>query len=349
MTIKLNEKSIGAGSPALIVAEMSANHLHRLDIALKMVEAAASAGADAFKIQTLTPETMTIDCDNEYFTINCGTPWDGRKLIDLYSETPFPYDWHAPVFEKCKKLGLLCFSTPYDITSADFLRQFDPPMYKIASFEIFDTPFIQHVASFGKPMVISTGMADFEDIKAAVNACQEAGNDQIVLLKCTSAYPAPLDEINLKIMVDIANKFNVMVGVSDHTLGHEVSLASVALGGCFIEKHFTLARSLGGPDATFSIEPDELSELVRLVRNTEKLMGTVDYSVTEKVKSNRIFARSLFFIKNIKAGERVTDEHIRSIRPGYGLKPSAIDKVIGRRVNQDITRGTPTSWDQFDE
>jgi pseudaminic acid synthase len=349
MTINLNGKYIGPGSPAFIVAEMSANHLHSLDNALKLVEAAAAAGADAFKIQTLTPETMTIDCDNEYFVINNGTPWDGRKLIDLYNETPFPYDWHGPVFERCKKLGLFCFSTPYDVSAANFLQQFDPPMYKIASFEIFDTPYIRHVASFGKPMVISTGMAEFEDIEAAVTACQDAGNDQIVLLKCTSAYPAPLVEINLKTMVDIADKFNVMVGVSDHTLGHEVSLASIALGGCFIEKHFTLARSMGGPDAAFSIEPDELGELVRLVRNTEKLVGRVDYSITEKAKSNRIFARSLFFVKDIKTGEIVTDRHIRSIRPGYGLKPSTIDRVIGRTVNRDITRGTPTSWDQFDE
>ena len=340
---------MGAGAPVFIVAEMSANHLHSIDKALELVDQAAAAGADGFKIQTLTPETMTIDCDNEYFVINSGTPWDGRKLIDLYSETPFPYEWHERIFERCRQKGLICFSTPYDISAANFLRQFDLPMYKIASFEIFDTPLIRHVASFGKPMVISTGMADYDDIKAAVHACRSVGNEQIVLLKCTSAYPAPLEEINLLTMAHMRKEFDVMVGVSDHTLGNEVSLASVALGGCFIEKHFTLARSFGGPDADFSIEPTELAELVQLVRNTEKLLGTVNYSVTEKARGNKIFARSLFFVSDIKAGERVTDSHIRSIRPGFGLKPSAIDQVIGKRVKMDIARGTPTSWDQFDE
>ncbi|MDT8993099.1 pseudaminic acid synthase [Curvibacter sp. APW13] len=347
--IEIQGKRMGAGAPVFIVAEMSANHLHSLDKALELVDQAAAAGADGFKIQTLTPEAMTIDCDNEYFVINSGTPWDGKKLIDLYSETPFPYEWHAPIFERCSHKGLICFSTPYDISAADFLRQFDPPMYKIASFEIFDTPLIRHVASFGKPMVISTGMAEYDDIKAAVHACRSVGNENVLLLKCTSAYPAPLEEINLLTMAHMQKEFGVMVGVSDHTLGHEVSLASVTLGGCFIEKHFTLDRALGGPDASFSIEPGELTELVDLVRNTERLLGKIDYSVTEKAKANKIFARSLFFVNGIKAGERVTPHHIRSIRPGFGLKPSEIDQVLGKRVKRDIARGTPTSWDQFDE
>lgn len=335
--------------PVTIVAEMSANHLRRLDIALRLVDEAAEAGADAFKIQTLTPDTMTIDVDNEFFVINNGTPWDGRKLIDLYSETPFPYEWHGPIFERCKEKGLLCFSTPYDISAADFLRQFDPPMYKISSFEIFDTPLIRHVAGFGVPMVISTGLAEYEDIDAAVKACRSVGNDQIVLLKCTSAYPAPLEEINLRTMADMADRFNVSVGVSDHTLGNEVALASVACGGCFIEKHFTLDRSLGGPDSTFSINPKELKILVDSVRDTEKLLGSINYSITEKAQKNKVFSRSIFFVRDIKAGDEITASHVRSIRPGYGLKPSLIDEVIGKRVNKDISRGTPTSWDQFDE
>ena len=324
------QKKMGNSYSVFIVAEMSANHLHSLDTALELVDRAAEAGANGFKIQTLTPETMTIDCDNEFFTINSGTPWDGRKLIDLYTETPLPYEWHAPIFERCSENGLVCFSTPYDISAADFLQQFDPPMYKIASFEIFDTPLIRHVASFGKPMVLSTGIAEYEDIKAAVEACRSVGNDQIVLLKCTSAYPAPLEEINLLTMQDMQAEFEVMVGVSDHTLTDEVSLASVALGGCFIEKHFTLDRSMGGPDAAF-------------------LLGKVEYAVTRKAKENRVFARSLFFVKDIKAGERILPTHIRSIRPGFGLKPSVIDQVLGRRVKIDILRGTPTSWDQFDD
>lgn len=347
--IEIAGRKLGQGAPVFVVAEMSANHLHSLDTALKLVDEAAAAGADGFKIQTLTPETMTIDCDNEYFVINSGTPWDGQKLIDLYRETPLPYDWHGPIFERCRQKGLLCFSTPYDITAADFLRQFNPQMYKISSFEIFDTPLIRHIASFGKPMVISTGIADYEDIKAAVQACRSAGNEQIVLLKCTSAYPAPLEEINLLTMAHMQSEFDVTVGVSDHTLANDVSVASVALGGCFIEKHFTLARSLGGPDASFSIEPNELADLVRLVRNVEKLLGKIDYSVTEKAQGNRMLARSLFFVSDIKKGERVTASHIRSIRPGFGIKPSAIDQVIGKRVKMDIVRGTPTSWDLFHE
>lgn len=347
--IEVEGKRIGHGAPVFVVAEMSANHLHSLEIALELVDKAADAGADGFKIQTLTPESMTIDCDNQYFLINSGTPWDGRKLIDLYSETPFPYEWHSPIFDRCRQRGLLCFSTPYDISAADFLKQFDPPMYKISSFEIFDTPLIRHVASFGKPMVISTGIAEYEDIRAAVDACRSVGNEQILLLKCTSAYPAPLEEINLLTLSHMRSEFGVEVGVSDHTLDNEVSLSSVALGGVFIEKHFTLSRSLGGPDASFSIEPNELKELVRLVRNTEKLLGNVNYSVTSKAKSNKVFARSLFFVTNIKAGERVTESHIRSIRPGFGLKPSCLDQVLGKRVKVDIARGTPTSLDQFDE
>lgn len=347
--IEVQGKKMGVGAPVFLVAEMSANHLHSLDNALMLVDKAAEAGADGFKIQTLTPDTMTIDCDNEYFLINSGTPWDGRKLIDLYSETPLPYEWHEPIFERCNKKGLVCFSTPYDVSAADFLRQFDPPMYKIASFEIFDTPLIKHVASFGKPMIISTGMAEYVDIKDAVDACRSVGNEQIILLKCTSAYPAPLNEINLLTMADMSNEFEVMVGVSDHTLGNEVSLASIPLGGIFIEKHFTLSRSLGGPDAAFSIEPSELADLVKQVRNTECLLGKIDYSLTDKARGNKVFVRSLFFVKDIKAGERVTKSHIRSIRPGFGLKPSSIELLLGKTVKTDISRGTPTNWDQFNE
>ena len=349
MIIEFDGGKIGADEPALIVAEMSANHLHSLDVALKLVDAAADAGADAFKIQTLTPDTMTIDCDNEYFIVNGGTPWDGRKLYDLYSETPFPYEWHEAIFERCKVRGLICFSTPYDPSAADFLEQFDPPMYKISSFEIFDTPLIEHVASFNKPMIISTGMAGLQDIDAAVQACRKVGNNKIVLLKCTSAYPAPLAEANIRTMADMASRFEVLVGVSDHTLGNEVSIAAVATGACFVEKHFTLSRNLGGPDAAFSIEPIELRELASSIRNIESAMGKVEYRVTASASKNRVFARSLFFVEDIRAGETITHSHVRSIRPGYGLMPSALASVIGKKATSDIVRGTPASWELIGE
>jgi len=343
--IRIGNREVGHGNPTFIVAEMSANHLKNLDIALQLVEEAANCGVDAFKIQTLTPDTMTIDCENDYFIIKSGTPWDGRKLYDLYSETPLPYEWHEPIFQRCRELGLICFSTPYDITAADFLEQFTPEAFKIASFEIFDTNLIRHVARFGKPMIISTGMANIDDISDAVAACHDVGNTQVILLKCTSAYPAPLEEINLYTLPDIEKQFGTLTGISDHSLFHEVAIASVALGSCLIEKHFTLGRHLGGPDAGFSLEPGEFADLVTKIRNTEKLLGHVNYSLTPKAKANLVFARSLFFVRDLKAGEVITAEHVRSIRPGYGLKPKMLDKILGRKAKENISRGTPCSWE----
>lgn len=347
--LKVANKFIGKGAPVFVVAEMSANHHQNLDVIIELIKRASDAGADGFKICTLTADTMTIDSDLPEFVINNGSPWDGRRLYDLYQETLFPYEWHAPIFEKCREVGLVCFSTPYDVSAANYLLQFDPPLYKIASFEIFDTPLIKHVASFGKPMVISTGLAGSQDIEAAVQACREVGNNQIILLKCTSAYPAPYKDINLKTLPDMSVKFDTEVGVSDHTLGDEVALASVALGGCFIEKHFTLKRSAGGPDASFSIEPHELEQLVRRVRTTESLLGDVTYELPESASKSLVFARSLFFVKDLKAGDLITAEHIKSIRPGHGLKPSHFDSIVGKRVRVDIRRGTPTSMDLIDE
>ena len=346
--IKIGNKFIGNTAPVFIVAEMSANHMRDLSVVLRLIKEAAKAGADAFKIQTLTPDTMTIDCDNEYFQISNGTPWDGKSLIELYQETPLPYEWHGPIFDACRAEGLICFSTPYDVSAANFLKQFEPELYKISSFEIFDTPLIQHIAGFGKPMVISTGIAEMDDIENALAACHSVGNRDVIFLKCTSAYPAPLHEINLRTMKDMAERFDVLVGVSDHTLEPETSLASIALGGCFIEKHFTLDRKLGGPDASFSIEPPEFASLVRMVRNTEKILGQVEYRITEQARKNRIFSRSLFVVKDIKKGELITAENVRSIRPGYGLKPSAISKILGKNVNKNVVRGTPVSWDFID-
>ena len=347
--MKIDTKKIGENHPCFIIAELSANHLHNLDIALQTVEAAANAGVDAFKIQTLTADTMTIDCDNEYFTINKGTLWDGRTLYDLYSETPLPYEWHQPIIDKCIELGLIWFSTPYDKTATDFLETLNPPAYKIASFEITDIPLIQYVASKGKPIIISTGIATKEEIDDAVFACKKSGNDQIALLKCTSAYPAPYDEINLRMIEEYKNEYGVISGLSDHTLGTEVPVASVALGASIIEKHMILDRNLGGPDAAFSLEPHEFKTLVQQVRNVEKAVGTVTYELTDKVKANRMFARSLFVVKDIKKGEAFSENSVRSIRPGDGLAPKHYFGVIGKLATTDIERGTPLKENHIED
>ncbi len=347
--MKIVTKKIGENHPCFIIAELSANHLHNLDIALQTVEAAANAGVDAFKIQTLTADTMTIDCDNEYFTINKGTLWDGRTLYDLYSETPLPYEWHQPIIDKCIELGLIWFSTPYDKTATDFLEALNPPAYKIASFEITDIPLIQYVASKGKPIIISTGIATKEEIDDAVSACKKSGNDQIALLKCTSAYPAPYDEINLRMIEEYKNEYGVISGLSDHTLGTEVPVASVALGASIIEKHMILDRNLGGPDAAFSLEPHEFKTLVQQVRNVEKAVGTVTYELTDKVKANRMFSRSLFVVKDIKKGEAFSENSVRSIRPGDGLPPKHYNGVIGKLATTDIERGTPLNENHIED
>lgn len=343
MSFKIQDKKIGAGEPCFIIAELSANHLKNFDLAMKTLEAAADAGVDAFKIQTLTPDTMTIDCDNEYFTIDKGTLWDGRTLYDLYSETPLPYEWHQAIFDRCAELGLICFSTPYDRSATDFLKQFNPPAYKIASFEITDIPLIEYVASQKKPLIISTGIATEEEILDALKACEIAGNMDVALLKCTSAYPAPFDQINLKTMQHYAERFKIVTGLSDHTTGIEVPVASVTLGASIIEKHLILDRSLGGPDAPFSLEPSEFKAMVRAVRNVEKALGEITYDLTPKVKDNRMFARSLFVIQDMKEGEIFSDQNIRSIRPGYGLPPKMYNSVLGKAAAAEIKRGTPLS------
>jgi pseudaminic acid synthase len=347
-SITIGNRIIGESAPCFIIAELSANHLKDYDTAMKTLQAAADAGVDAFKIQTLTPDTMTIDCDNEHFTINKGTLWDGRTLYDLYSETPLPYEWHKPIIDKCKELGLIWFSTPYDKSATDFLEEFDPPAYKIASFEITDVPLIEYVASKGKPVIISTGIATESEIMDALNACRRAGNDEIALLKCTSAYPAPFEEINLRTIEDYKNRFDVVSGLSDHTLGTEVPVASVAVGASVIEKHLILDRNLGGPDAKFSLEPQEFKALVNQVRNVEKALGSVTYELTEKARDNRMFARSLFIVKDIKSGDLFTEENVRSIRPGYGMAPKFMERVLGKKASLDIERGTPLHEDQIE-
>lgn len=341
MGFKIGEKEIGENKPTFIIAELSANHMNDFDIAVKTIEAMAEAGADAVKFQTFTPDTITIDCDNEYFQIKQGTVWDGQVLHELYEDAYMPWDWQPKLKKIAEDLGLIVFSSPFDKTSVDFLEDMDVPAYKIASFEITDITLIEYVASKGKPIIISTGIASLEDIELAVKTCLEEDNDKIALLKCTSSYPAPLEEINLNTIPDIKDKFGVVVGLSDHTLGGEVSTAAVALGAKIIEKHFILDRNMGGPDSDFSMEPSEFKQMVDSIRNVEKALGTVSYELSDKVKANREFSRSLFVVEDMKKGDIITEDNVRSIRPGFGLHPKYLNKILGKKVNKDLDKGIP--------
>ena len=345
MEFKIGNKEIGENKPTFIIAELSANHMNNFDIAVKTIEAMAESGADAVKFQTFTPDTITIDCDNEYFQIKQGTVWDGQILHELYEDAYMPWDWQPELKKIAEDLGLIVFSSPFDKTSVDFLEGMDVPAYKIASFEITDIPLIESVASKGKPIIISTGIANLEDIELAIKTCLDVGNNQIALLKCTSSYPAPLDEINLNTIPDMIEKFDCIVGLSDHTLGGEVSTAAVALGATIIEKHFILDRDMGGPDSQFSMEPDEFKQMVDSIRNVEKALGSVSYELSDNMKSNREFSRSLFVVQDIRKGEILTEENIQSIRPGFGLHPKYLEKILGKKVNRDLIKGTPFKLD----
>ena len=330
-----------------IVAELSANHKHDKQIALDTIKAAKEAGADAVKLQTYTAGTMTIDCDNDYFRISGGTLWDGKTLYELYTEAYTPWDWHMELFEAARKEGLICFSTPFDRSAVDFLEELDNPIFKIASFEITDIPLISYIASKGKPIIISTGIANLEDIELALAACRKAGNNDIVLLKCTSSYPAPLDEANLLTIPDMRERFKLEVGLSDHTLGTTAAVTAVALGAKLIEKHFILNRDIGGPDAAFSIEPGEFRQMADQIREVEKTLGYISYDITDSSRKSRKFSRSLFAVADILAGEVFSDKNVRSIRPGDGLHPKFYNKVIGKRAKVDIKRGTPLNEDMI--
>jgi pseudaminic acid synthase len=330
---------------SFIVAELSANHDHQIDIAKKTIMVAKECGADAIKLQTYTADTLTIDCQNEYFKIHGGL-WDGRTLYDLYKEAFTPWEWHEELFRFAREeVGIDIFSTPFDFTAVDFLEQFEPSYYKIASFEIFDIPLIEYVASMGRPMIISTGIATLADIELAVQTCRKVVNDNITLLKCTSSYPAPLEEANLLTIPNMKKTFGLDVGLSDHTIGATAAIASVALGATVIEKHFILDRSQGGPDAFFSMEPAELEEMVKSIREVEKALGNISYELTEKAAGSKIFARSLFMVEDVRAGEIVTEKNVRSIRPGYGLHPKHYAEVLGKKFIGDYKRGTPLEWD----
>ena len=330
-----------------IIAELSANHGGKLEIALETVRAAKRAGADAIKLQTYTADTITLNSKKEYFKINQGTHWDGQYLYDLYNEAFLPWEWHKPIFALAKKEDLVCFSSPFDFTAVDFLEELNCPIYKIASFEITDIPLIEYAASKGKPMIISTGIAEIKDIELAIETCKKAGNNDITILKCTSAYPANPKDANLSTIEDIKQRFKVKSGLSDHTLGIEAPMIAVAMGATVIEKHFILDKSIGGADAHFSLDEHEFKKMVDTVRLTEKMMGKVDYEMTESKKKSREFSRSLFIVKDVKKGELISNENIRSIRPGFGLHPKFLSEIIGKEYISNQGKGTPISWDMI--
>ena len=330
-----------------IIAELSANHNGSLDIAVDTIKEAARCGVDAVKLQTYTADTLTINHDGPGFVIEGGL-WDGRKLHELYQEAYTPWEWHERLFRVARDCGLVCFSSPFDSTAVDLLEDLGNPIYKIASFEITDISLIEYAASKGKPMVISTGIATDEEIVDALDACRRMGNDQVTLLKCTSAYPAPIEDANLNTMVDMRSRYGVETGLSDHTSGHSVAVAAVALGATMVEKHFILDRSMGGVDSAFSMEPAEFKMMVEEIRNTEAALGTVNYELNEKKKAARQFARSLYVVKDIAAGEVFTSEHVRSIRPGYGLAPKYLKQVLGKSARRSIQRGSPLESRYFE-
>lgn len=344
--INIDGREIGAGSPPYIVAEISANHNQSLERALELLAAAKQSGADAVKLQTYTADTITIDHDGPEFTID-GGPWSGRTLYDLYEEAHTPWEWHEALFEQGRELGLTVFSSPFDATAIDFLEDLGAPAYKIASFEIVDIPLIECAAKTGKPLIISTGMANEVEISDALTAARSAGAVDICLLHCVSSYPAPIADSNLKTISDLTKKFDVVSGLSDHTLGTTVAVAAVSLGAALIEKHFTLNRADGGPDANFSIEPSEFSNLCRDALTAWQAIGDISYERANGESENVIFRRSLYVVENCQEGQAIGDEHVRSIRPGRGLSPKYLPDVIGRRAKRDLWRGEPLSWEMF--
>ncbi len=347
-TISINGRKVGKGYPVYIVAEISANHNQDIDRAAAIIKAAKQAGADAVKLQTYTPDTLTIDCNNEHFTIGAGTPWEGQKLYDLYGEAYTPWDWHGKLKEIAEEEGLDLFSTPFDNTAVEFLENLNLPAYKVASFEIVDLALIRRIAQTGKPMIISTGMANFEEIEEAVNTARESGAKEIILLKCTSAYPAKPEEMNLKTIVDMAERLNVPVGLSDHTLGLTIPIVGVALGASLVEKHLALSRYVPGPDSAFSMEPDEFKAMVEAIRVAEKSIGEVRYEITKSERANQVFRRSLFVTDKINKGDKFTEQNTRCIRPGFGLAPKHLPEILGKQATQDIARGTPLAWDMVE-
>lgn len=330
-----------------IIAELSANHGNDIEIAKETIRAIKRAGADAVKLQTYTADTITLDVKSKYFKIAQGTAWDGLYLHDLYQKASLPWDWHKELFDLANELGLVCFSSPFDISAVDFLEKLNTPIYKIASFEITDIPLIEYVASKQKPIIISTGIATLEDIELAIEACKRKGNHDITILKCTSAYPALPEDADLIMIKDIAERFQVKVGLSDHTLGIEAPVVAVSLGAIVIEKHFILHKEIGGPDAHFSLDELEFTQMANAIRTTEKMIGKVSYDLDEKKEKSRQFSRSLFVCKDVKKGEMLTEDNVRSVRPGFGLHPKYYKEVIGKKFTNDFEKGVPLSFNMI--
>jgi pseudaminic acid synthase len=337
--MKIGKKHVGDNNPCFIIAELSANHGGDINTAKETIKAAKRAGADAIKLQTFTADTITLNCKNDDFKIRQGTLWDGSYLHELYQEAALPWEWHEELFDFAAKEDIICFSSPFDRTAVDLLESLNVPAYKIASFEITDIPLIEYVASKGKPIILSTGIAMIEDIELALDACRKMGNNDIALLKCTSSYPAPIEEANMAMIKDFRNRFDIVSGLSDHTMGNTVPIVSICFGAKIIEKHFILDRSIGGPDATFSMNEQEFTELVKTIREAESAIGVIDYKLTDKQLKSRDFSRSLYVVKDIKAGDLITEENLRSIRPGFGLHPKYYNQVLGTKSKRDFNYG----------
>ena len=342
--MKIDNHEISKSSRVFIIAELSANHNQNLDIAIETIRAAKRAGADCIKLQTYTPDTLTINSNKDDFKIK-GTIWSGKNYYELYGEAFTPWEWHKKLFEVAKEEELVCFSSPFDKSSVDFLENLSVPAYKIASFEITDIPLIEYIASKGKPVIISTGISSLEDIEMALEACRRMGNNQISLLKCTSSYPAPIDEANLLMIKHMREKFDVITGLSDHTIGSTVPIVATVLGAKIIEKHFILDRSLGGPDSSFSMNESEFKLMVKSIREAENSLGTVDFKLTEKQIKGRDFSRSLYVVDNVKKGQIISEKNVRSIRPGFGLHPKYLPQVLGKRFVVDVDRGSRFNLD----
>ena len=347
--LMIDGKKLSDKSDTYIIAEMSANHLHNLDRAKRIIDVAKECGADAIKLQTYRPDTITIDCRGPEFMATPGSPWENMNLFELYKEAYTPWEWHGELMDYAKKVGITCFSSPFDLTAIDLLEELNVPAYKIASFEINDIPLIKKAAMTGKPIIMSTGIADMSDIELALRTCKEAGNDKVILLKCVSEYPTPYDEINLRTLTNMSETFDCVVGVSDHSFGSAVAVAGVALGARVIEKHLTLSRKDGGPDGTFSMEPQEFKNMVTDIRNVEKALGKVTYELTEKQKKSKGRSGSLYVVSDIKKGEIFTPDNMRSIRPGYGLHTKYYKDIIGKRASCDIKKGTAMKWNYVED
>lgn len=344
--IEIDGRAIGESFPPYVIAELSANHNGKLETALQIIEEAKKSGADAAKLQTYKPDTITLNCDNEEFKIQGGL-WDGRTLYDLYEEAHMPWEWHKPLFEHAHKLGITIFSSPFDNTAIDLLEDLNAPAYKIASFEAVDLPLIKYAAGTGKPMIISTGMADADEISEAIEAARDGGCKELAILHCVSGYPALAEDYNLRTIPDMINRFGLVTGLSDHTLDNTTAIASVALGASIIEKHFTLDRNGGGPDDSFSLEPKELAALCNDAKTAWAALGKADYGLKSSELGNVKFRRSLYFVRAMKAGDVITEDFVRSVRPGFGIAPKYFDQIIGKRMRCDVSANTPVSFEHI--